>query len=295
MMQKPTQLKSNSASAEVSSEVLDADPEAGEWLTLIETSLATGLEHRLSELTSAGDPCWASLYSLLKRIHKHTIGAVALFYNSHWEPLEVVARAIIEASATSILLAKKDRETHLSQFLTHHFSTMKKRVLSLDKSVIDSAKKTFDRRESLVKDVFVDTNIRFDIIGWPKTTKDRFSAAGMAYQYSHIYSNLSSNVHGDAEYLIDDMIQASANAMPDAAELSMCEKRYWARYFVYNSLLYYAFAVRGYAVAYELNAALAQIDGAINAIESKLSSCAQEYRRSVTTIKSRITRGIGFR
>lgn len=287
------------ANAEMFSEQSISDPEAGEWLSLIEISLVRGLGDRHNELISTGDPCWGALYSLLKRIHEHASGAVCLFYNNHWEPLEVVTRAVIEASATSILLAKRDREIRLSQILTHHFSTMRKRVLASDESEVDAAKNIFDQRVSFANRIFADTCIRFDTIGWPKTTKDRFAAADMAHEYAHIYANLSSNVHGDAEYLLDDMIcRVSADHEPASAELAQCDKCYWARYFVYNSLLYYAFAARCYAAAYCSTAALVDLDNAIVAIERKLALHAEDYVKSVyrikNIIKTRTTRGRGF-
>ena len=271
------------------------DAEAGTWLASIEASVVYGLGSQLSELTTSSDPCWGAIYSLLTRIHEHASGVVALFYGSHWEPLEVVARSVIEASVSLILLSRGDRVIRLSQFLTHHLSTMKRRVLASDESLLDMALHRFERRVDYVNQAFAGSGIEFDTIGWPKTTKDRFAAAGMANEYSHIYAALSSSVHGDAEYLIDDLINhIIISQKPAAAEASRLEKLYWARYYTYNSILYYAYAARSYGEAYELDSLLAELDGLIPAVHNKLATHSQEFRKSTEKIKSRMSRGQGF-
>jgi|688.fasta_scaffold227478_2 hypothetical protein len=287
--------KPNKVQSENLSEQLHEDAAAGEWLTLIEASLYEALSQRLAELNNSGDPCWSAIYSLLRRLHQHVSGAVSLFYSGHWESLEVLTRAAIEASATIILIAKDNREVRLSQFLTHHFSTMKKRVLNADPSVLEYANKTFNQRVEITKEAFGSVGIGLNSIGWPKTTKDRFSAAGMTLEYAHTYSFLSSNVHGDAEYIVDDIVAACAYELePSARVIAASEKLYWARYWVYTSLRYYALAVIEYGNAYDLHPVADKAKHVESAIIQKMESNVNTFRESRNTFEQKVTRGKGF-
>jgi hypothetical protein len=117
----------------------------------------------------------------------------------------------------------------------------------------------------------------------------------MTLEYAHTYSFLSSNVHGDAEYIVDDIVAACAYELePSARVIAASEKLYWARYWVYTSLRYYALAVIEYGNAYDLHPVADKAKHVESAIIQQMESNVNTFRESRNTFEQKVTRGKGF-
>ena len=170
-------------------------------------------------------------------------------------------------------MLESDTANRLSQYMTNYFEESLKLIDRYEglvtktagqnqvqlKSAVE-ARDSIARHSKIIESIFRHENIPYGLQGWPKTIIDRFKAAGREFEYREIYANLSSQVHNDADALVDFMILTVAEHVPNASEKAGSEVLFWLRHFLYCSLDLYSDAASVYASKYDLENAAIKID-----------------------------------
>lgn len=161
--------------------------------------------------------------------------------------------------------------------LVNTFSGRSKAKLN---SAVDARNMLAWRRE-IIEAIFQHEGIQFGAQGWPKKIIDRFKAVGREFEYWEIYASLSSQVHNDADALIDFMIlKALEGHVPKASEKLGLEVCFWLRHFLYSCLEFYADAAKLYAANYGLTKAVTSIKQEKLLLKAKLRHINNEYWQS---------------
>src|SRR5206468_8944367 len=135
-----------------------------------------------------------------------------------WASMEIVVRAVIEASVTVMFVTQQDRSERLGAYVANYFEASRKAIERLGQTAdADKRRQDLQFRENLMRNAHAQAGLPFDSKKWPLSVYERFRAVGMEAEYRHIYYVLSSQTHNDAEALIDYMILRCMSA--DNAEL----------------------------------------------------------------------------
>jgi len=81
------------------------------------------------------------------------------------------------------------------------------------------ARDILETRQEIVEGVFDHEDIPFGKGGWPKTIIERFKALDREFKYCEIYASLSSQVHNDADALVDFIMVTVTEQARQAHEL----------------------------------------------------------------------------
>lgn len=226
----------------------------------IEEDLRTGA----SDLLHAGEPTWAITRSMLDRVYEHVIGGFVCLFTGTWSSVEIICRASLEASVNVLYVLDADTPNRLSQYVSNYFVGASKAIDRYEQLVTRDAIKggpdwatkardILETRQELVEGVFDHEDIPFGKGGWPKTIIERFKALDREFEYREIYASLSSQVHNDADALIDFiMVTVTEQHMPGATENAGREVLFWLRHFLYRSMVLYSDVAMTYAGKYHL-------------------------------------------
>src|SRR5437773_4268130 len=89
---------------------------------------------------------------MIDRVYEHESAALVAFFTGGWASMEVVVRAVIEASATVIFVSKEDRARRLGQYIANYFVVSRKAIERLGPTA-DAKKSLHDLkfREDLMR------------------------------------------------------------------------------------------------------------------------------------------------
>ena len=234
--------------------------------------LMTDVQNTLSDkaqvLMDAKEPTWAMLYSMLNRVFEHCEGSFLTFITGAWATTEVAVRAVMEAAVTLMYITTKERQKRLLQYLTYFWENERKlnqkRLSMADRLTpeLQSAHKkaaiynigTNETREKLINQILQEAGFPTTTEpGWPSAIYDRFSALNLESDYRTIYSHLSSEVHNDANSLVDYMIY-KALGEKFTQEAATQEIYLRVRLYLYYSLKYCIDAACYFISSYDLDA-----------------------------------------
>lgn len=272
-------------------EVFHEDLDGVYWLINMKSAVDEELRVRAGQLLEAKEPTWAITRSMLDRVYDLMAGGFISLFSGAWASIEIVCRASIEATINVVYVLESDTSNRLSQYMTHYFEESSKSVDryenlitttvgggKADVSSAAEARKTLAWRRETIEAIFRHEGIPFGVKGWPKQIIERFKASGREFEYREIYANLSSQVHNDADALIDFMIFKSLEAhVPEASEKFGAEVFFWLRHFLYRCLEFYSEAAKLYATRYDLTEATAKIEEERSLLIARLRHINSEY------------------
>src|SRR5215471_1690624 len=182
----------------------------------IKQSISQNMTLRASELVEESEHTWPITLAMLNRVYDHVEGGFISLFSGTWTSVEVICRAAIEAAINVLYVLESDTANRISQYISHYFEetrkagnkykSVKPQSNDLDSIEIISeseASEGLHSREQHIRTVFQYDGIPFGKTGWPKQISERFKKVGREFEYHDIYAALSSQVHSDAEALID--------------------------------------------------------------------------------------------
>lgn len=265
-------------------EVFHEDLDGIYWLVNLKSAIDEELRVRAAQLLEAKEPTWAITLSMLDRVYDLIAGGFISLFSGAWASVEIVCRASLEATINVMYVLESDTGNRLSQYLTHYFEESSRSIDRYESlitataggskadvsSAIDARKMLAWRRET-IEAIFRQEGIPFGVKGWPKQILERFKASGREFEYREIYANLSSQVHNDADALIDFMVFKSLEAhVPEASEKFGAEVFFWLRHFLYRCLEFYSEAAELYATKYGLEEAKTNIEKERSSLGARL-------------------------
>lgn len=261
------------------------------WLTNIKSSIDENLRTRVNQLLEEKEPTWAVTRSMLDRVYEQLEGGFISLFTGAWASVEVICRASLEAAINVLYVLESDTGNRLSQYMSCYFEESLKSIdcyedlavtiPSENKARLNSAVEARNRlawRKEIIETVFQQDGIPLGLNGWPRKIIDRFKASGREFEYREIYASLSSQVHNDADALVDFIIlQALKEHVPNASEKSGSEVFFWLRHFLYCCLGVYSDAAKAYATKYCLAEAEATIEQETLLVSARLKQIDNEY------------------
>ena len=243
------------------------------WLATVKLAIDEDLRTKVAQLLEEEESTWPITRSMLDRVYEQLAGGFICLFTGAWASVEVICRASLEAAINVLFVLQSDTAKRLSQYMTHYFEESLKSIDRYEglvtnfagqnqsqlKSAVE-ARNSIARRSKIIESIFRQQHIPYGLQGWPRTILDRFKAAGREFEYREIYANLSSQVHNDADALVDFMILTVAENVTNASEKVGSEVLFWLRHFLYCSLEFYCDAASVYASKYGLENAAIKID-----------------------------------
>jgi hypothetical protein len=273
------------------SEAFIQDLDGVYWLINIQSAIDEDLKVRVDRLLEEKEPTWAITRSMLDRVYELTAEGFISLFTGAWASVEIVCRASLEASINVLYVLDTNTINRLSQYVSHYFEESSKSIgryesvimatAGGDKADLSSAidaRNTLAWRREMIEAIFQNDDIPFGVQGWPKRIIERFKAVGLEFEYREIYSSLSSQVHNDADALIDFMIVKALEAhAPEASEKVGSEVFFWLRHFLYRCLEFYSNAAKLYATKYSLSEAITNIEKERLLLSVRLRHLNNEY------------------
>ena len=263
------------------------------WLINIKSSIDENLRIKVNELLEDKEPTWAITRSMLDRVYEQLEGGFISLFTGAWASVEVICRASLEAAINVLYVLESDTGNRISQYMSYYFEESLKSIDRYEglavtipgenkarlNSAVD-ARNSLAWRKEIIEKVFNQDGIPFGMNGWPRTIIDRFKASGREFEYREIYASLSSQVHNDADALIDFVIlTALEEHVPNASEKTESEVFFWLRHFLYCCLEFYSEAAKSYAAKYCLAEAEATIEQETLLVSARLRHIDNEYSR----------------
>ena len=259
---------------------LNDDKQGVEWLYETKLSLDEAYRAHAKLLFEAKEPTWAAFGTMCDRIFEHQSAAFVAFFTNNWPSMEIIARAVIEASVTVIFVAKENTTRRLGAYLAHYFYRSRQ-LLDLVKQSLETeqARKHIEFREKFMRQFANEAGIPFDRTGWPARIIDRFKAIESEATYRTLYAVLSGQAHNDAESLVDYIItKCLSTENPNADVIAGTELLYWARYYLYSGLEYYSIAAQSVASTFNWEDARREIYNVQLRVRKHLRLLSEEFR-----------------
>jgi hypothetical protein len=236
------------------------------WLTKLGTKLNKNIEEKDLGRLSSEEPTWVILLSMLHRVFENTEGVIISYFTGCWSSVEILARVVMESSVNVMYVLDCNKSDRLTQYLNYYFNECEKRInkyLNEIDSIPDSEKTDFfqaaersrkilkERKKYLFKILKTDNiHSNTDKSSW-LNAYDRFKYFNLQVDYRQYYSTLSSQVHNDAESLIDYILFKSIQGIDN--NIKVKEVHNWIRLYSYIALKYLSLATSKYSAAYGLD------------------------------------------
>jgi hypothetical protein len=261
------------------------------WLINIKTAIDEDLRIRAGQLIEEKEPTWAITLSMLDRVYELIVGGFISLFTGAWSSVEISCRASLEAAVNVLYVLESDTSNRLSQYMSHYFEESSKSIDRYESllpsapgggvanpSSAKDARNMLAWRKEIIEKVLQHDGIPFGRKGWPKQIINRFKAVGREFDYREIYATLSSQIHNDADALIDFMIlKALEGHVPEASRKVGAEVFFWLRHFLYRCLEFYSDGARLYATIYSLAKAKTNIEKERLLLSARLRHVDNEY------------------
>ena len=262
-------------------------------------SIDSAVSKRTDSLNSS-DPLWALLHTMLVRVQAHVEAAIVSYCTGSVQSSEVLSRVAIEAAINVIFIIADARQgSRLSQYFAHYFQNEER---ELDKWEKAASKLSSDARRI---NISAAASTRSGLPGlqlildkvlsevglpvtrelkarWPNVA-ERFTQLGLELDYRTVYAALSSQVHNDAEDLLNALLGPILNdALHNEGEILdriSGESRQFSRMLLYVAADYYLMAASGYVARFGLDEATAVVETGRAEISLILASIVDEKAR----------------
>ena len=257
------------------------------WLMCAKEQIDQEISHKANDSFSKAEPTWPITLTMLDRVEELVQGCFSTFFTGVWASTEVVVRSAIEASINVIYIVERDRNIRVSQYLSYYFDNATDAINRFEKvgvslgnteaqnykTTANETRNSLKSRKTNIDEILALEGIPVGESGWPKLVFDRFKRVNMEDTYRGIYANLSSQVHNDADSLIDHIIMKTSVlrlkniGVEDAEKVASGEVLLCMRGYIFNALLFYTKAALQYAIAYNLRCV-----NEVKSISSRVSS-----------------------
>jgi hypothetical protein len=159
-------------------------------------------------------PTWGILWRMLDRSTEHAYGAIALWCAGLPAQAEVLCRAVFEHSVGLLFLIRDDTDASTAAYFQDFIKREKKFIdgarSTLDAAILRQRETALRHREACVTDLTSQFgHAPSAVMPWPNIF-ERCRSVGLEEEYRLFYPQLSSQPHGDAEDLINELMVAAA-------------------------------------------------------------------------------------
>lgn len=201
---------------------------------------------------------------MLARAQEQAHASIELFLSGHWAAFEALSRISLEYSIRFSALMNDDPRKTLGNYLGGHFVEMEKRQKHAHDTLVaegdgqmlrqlDRDRQHMQFRRELV-------NGYADFCGFSLTQGkknfsafDHFDAVGKASLYRGLYSVLSSQVHADAESLVDYIVIHCVQRTDGERDIAAQEVYHWMLHFLVKLIAAYVDACEGFSRRFSLD------------------------------------------
>jgi len=191
------------------------------------------VNRNLGRFQDEGHLTWRYLTALYQRVYEQHSACVICYFSGAWASVEVLARVVLESAANTVYVSQNPSQ-RLPNYFAHYFEAESKKVqrqqiygrqltaeekVATDEAIAIGTYGLSSRRELLEKILKNDQLMIQGAEDWPTSTFELFRAIGWEVIYRDLYSNLSSQVHSDADGYIDYIIATAVSAIDPAGDL----------------------------------------------------------------------------
>lgn len=231
---------------------------------------------------------------MLSRAQEQASASIELFLSGHWAAYEALSRISLEYSVQLSALMNDDPRKTLGQYLGGHFLNMEKRQKQmhdiLNTSGDSHALKEHDRARQHM-------NFRREIVGQyanasgfsltqdkpNPSTFDNFKSLGKEQVYRSLYSVLSSQVHADAESLVDYILIHCVQRTDEERDIAAQEMYHWMAHFLVKLISAYVEACERFAKRFSLE----EISRCLTDIRDRITLIEREYSKHFNQFKAK--------
>jgi len=233
---------------------------------------------------------------MLARAQEQAQASVQLFLSGHWAAFEALSRISLEYSIRFSALMNDDPRTTFGNYLGAHFVEMEKRQRQMRDTLVakgdahalrqlDSARQDMLFRQKLVNGYANFCGFSLAQGKANPSAFDHFDSLGKASLYRGLYSVLSSQVHADAESLVDYIITHCVQRTDEERDIVAQEVYHWMAHFLVKLVAAYVDACEGFARRFSLDGMsyqLSEVHHQMAEIEVRYSHSFQEFKANVT-------------
>jgi hypothetical protein len=233
---------------------------------------------------------------MLARAQEQAYASIELFLSGHWAAFEALSRISLEYSVRFSALMNDDPRKTLGSYLGGHFLEMEKRQGQMRDTLVaagdehalhqlDSARQHMLLRQELV-------NAYANFCGFSlmqgkmnPRAYDHFNALGKASLYRGLYSVLSSQVHADAETLVDYIVIHCVQRTDEERDIAAQEMHHWMAHFLVKLIAAYVEACNGFARRFSLDSMSRQLEEMhrrVTEIEDRYSNDFRQFETNAT-------------
>lgn len=232
---------------------------------------------------------------MLARTQEQAQAAIELFISGHWAAFEALSRISLEYSIRFSSLMKDDPRLTLGEYLGNHFLEMEKRQRLMRTALVEASDEhallELDRAGQHLRFRQKLVNGYADFCGFSltqgrkdATTLERFRALGKTRLYRGLYSVLSSQVHADAESLIDYIVIHCVQRTDEERDIAAQEVHHWMAHFLINLIGANIEACESFASRFmlsDISRQLQEIRSRFVEIENNYSLQFQKFKTNV--------------
>jgi hypothetical protein len=191
------------------------------------------VDHNTVRFRSERHITWRYVTALYQRVYEQYSACAICYFTGAWASVEVLTRVVLESAANTVYVSQNPTQ-RLPSYIAHYFEAEGKKVQrqqSYGRQLTPEEKVTADEaiaigtsglssRRKLLEQIL--KNDKLTIGGaedWPTSTFELFRDIGWEAIYRDLYSNLSSQVHSDADGYVDYIIATAVSAIDPAGDL----------------------------------------------------------------------------
>lgn len=231
---------------------------------------------------------------MLTRAQEQALASIELFLAGHWAAFEALSRISLEYSIQVSSLMSDDPRKTLGCYLGNHFQEMKTRqkqmrdiiVTEGDEKALHELDNHHDQmlyRHELASGYAAFCGFKLMQEKKRATAQDKFRALGKAKLYRGLYSVLSSQVHADAESLVDYIVVHCVQRSDEERDIAAQEMYHWMLHFLINLIAAYIEASIRFTKRFSLDnktLRLEEISQKVSTLEKKYSQNFQQFKRN---------------
>ena len=222
------------------------------------------------------DASWGYVHFLLEKIHEHVASSIIQYLLGFHASGEIIARTVIESSVNVLYIMQgESRIERIVEYILSYIHQERKQNTQWKETISkeDRENQTFylaglsqkaQYLEGAEKILMEGLKNEPSITSCPSPNSwgniyDRFCALGEKMGYRTIYAAASSQVHSDAEDLLNEFLIALSPATEHYGNMLSSETSNFSRMIVYQGLRYYLKAIMAYCNCFGLNAPMNEV------------------------------------
>jgi hypothetical protein len=250
---------------------LDIDQEEDAIYWLEKTSLLIA-QSSTSNDNLLLDPSWGIIQFMLDRAYQHIAGSLILYLAGMKSSCEALSRVAFESSVDVLYILKNpNRMERIFQYFSTYITEERKQNQKWERSIsnLDAQDQILQKRgitqktnyldlvENFLGEVATQVNLSYPPQKSSINAYDRFQNLGGEIDYRTLYAAMSSQIHNDAEDLLNSFLLSAYSYRSEDKGLEFRQKlaietENFSRLMVYSSLQYYLEACLRHSECFEL-------------------------------------------